>query len=145
MTDVKTLKSLTQTTFDSAQGYRTAIDKADAPALRSALQRRLTEREQTLAKLNTALTNQGEKPIDSGSMSGKAHQLFTGIADAFDSGDEAAVERVEEGEDYIAGKFRDALKDDIAQTDPVRPVIEDAYREIREGERFTDMLEKQYS
>ncbi|MGB3807173.1 MAG: PA2169 family four-helix-bundle protein [Erythrobacter sp.] len=144
MKNISKLKDLTQTTYDSVKGYRKAIEKADSPALRSALDQRLSRRQQTLAKLNTALTNNGEKTINDASMTGSAHQLFTSIADAFESDDEAAVERVEEGEDYISGQFRDALKDDDIDA-ALRPIIEDAYSEIRDGERFSDMLEKQYA
>jgi len=144
MTNLNTLKDLTQTTYDSVEGYRKAIDKAESPALRSALDRRLSSRQQTLAKLNTAITNNGEEPIDSSSMTGSVHRIFVSIADTFESGNEAAVERVEEGEDFIADKFRDALKDGEIDAS-VRPIVEDAYNEVRNGERFSEMLEKQYA
>jgi len=145
MTNIKILKDLTQTTYDSVEGYRNAAEKADSPTLKRALETRLGRRQQTLAKLNTALTNHNEQPINSTSVAGSGHQMYLKIASAFENDNEAAAEHVEEGEDYLAGKFRDALKDDLKHNDPVRPIIEDAYNEIREGERMTDMLEKQYS
>ena len=52
---------------------------------------------------------------------------------------------MEEGEDYIAGKFRDALEDDARMDVNIRSVIEKAYKDIRDGERFTDMLKQQYA
>lgn len=144
MTSLSTLKSLTQTTYDSVEGYRKAIDKAESPALKGAFERRLNARRDTLTMLNTSLEANGEARIESASISGQAHQAFMSIADAFENGNEAAVERVEEGEDYIAGQFRDALKDN--DMDPqVRTVIEQASREVCAGERFSDMLEKQYA
>lgn len=144
MQNIDTLKSLTQTTYDSVEGYRQAIDKADSPALKSAFERRLNSREQTLAKLNTTLETSGESRINSTSMSGRAHQTFLSIADAFENGNEAAIERVEEGEDYIAGQFREALNDN--QFEPqVMTVVQQAAQEVCEGERFSDMLEKQYA
>jgi len=145
MTNISTLKNLTQTTFDSVEGYRNAADKADSPALKRALEGRLGRRQQTLAKLNTALTNEGENAIAKTSVAGSGHQMYLKIASAFENDNEAAAEHVEEGEDYLAGNFRDALQDDLKAGDPIRPIIEDAYNEIREGERMTDMLEKQYS
>ena len=54
------------------------------------------------------------------------------------------ISRVEEGEDYIAGQFKDALEDDQMEAS-LRMTLEKAYREISEGERFTDMLEEQYA
>lgn len=144
MQNINTLKSLTQTTYDSVEGYRKAIDKAESPALKSALERRLNSREQTLSKLNSALESNGEQRITSTSVAGSAHQTFMSIADAFENGNEAAVERVEEGEDYIAGEFRDALNDNEWDAS-VRTVVQQAAQEVFEGERFSDMLEKQYA
>lgn len=144
MQNIDTLKSLTQTTYDSVEGYRRAIDKADSPALKSALERRLNSREQTLSRLNSTLDACGEGRITSTSMSGATHQTFMSIADAFENGNEAAVERVEEGEDYIAGQFRDALNDNQFDSS-VLTVVQQAAQEVCEGERFSDMLEKQYA
>lgn len=145
MNNIKILKKLTQTTFDSVEGYRKAIEKADSPALKSALERRLNSREQTLEKLNSALAGRGEDRITSVSMTGTAHQMFMSIADTFADSNEAAAERVEEGEDYLAEQFREALKDSAQMEQPIKLVIEQAYQEVREGERFSDMLEKQYA
>ena len=145
MTAISNLKDLTQTTYDSVEGYRRAIDKAESAALKSALERRLSAREMTLRNLNNALEGRGEERIDSTSMSGKAHHTFLGIADAFADGNDAAVERVEEGEDYLVGEFKDAMDGDLGKDADLRGVVEQAYQEVREGERFSDMLEKQYS
>ncbi|MEE4199923.1 ferritin-like domain-containing protein [Erythrobacter sp.] len=142
--NISTVKDLTQTTYDSVEGYRKAIEKAESPALKNALNERLQSRQETLTKLNSLLMSNGEERIDSSSVTASTHQTFMNIADAFENGNEAAVERVEEGEDYIAGKFRDALEDN--DIDPAfRSVIQQAYQEISAGERFSDMLEKQYA
>lgn len=141
MTNV--LKKLTQTTFDSVEGYRKAVEKADSPALKNALTHRLNARVATLGTLNRALQTSGEDQIDSVSMTGKAHQAFMSIADAFSTSNEAVAERVEEGEEYLAEQFREELKDNDMDA-ATRVVIEQAYKEVREGERFADMLEKKY-
>ena len=80
-------------------------------------------------------------------MTGSAHQTFLSITEAFSNGDKAAVERVDEGEEFIAEKFRDALNDDEIQSMDmsVRTILQDAYMEISKGERFADMLENQYA
>jgi uncharacterized protein (TIGR02284 family) len=140
---IDTLKDLTQTTYDSIEGYRKAIEKAESPALKSALENRLNSRQSTLSKLNDTLVSNGGERIESSSMTASAHQTFLNIADSFENGNEAAVERVEEGEDYIAGQFRNALEDND-MTPEFRSVVQQAYQEISAGERFSDMLEKQY-
>ncbi|MEP5937527.1 MAG: PA2169 family four-helix-bundle protein [Erythrobacter sp.] len=143
---IDTLKSLTQTTYDSIEGYRKAAEKAESPALKNALNNRISDRATTLTKLNDALRTEGEEPITSSSALGSMHQVFLTITDAFEDGDEAAAERVEEGEEFLADKFRDALEDDASEIDmPVLNIIQSAYSEVREGEKFGNMIERAYA
>ncbi|WFL77442.1 PA2169 family four-helix-bundle protein [Altererythrobacter arenosus] len=136
-------KSLTDTTFDSVEGYRKAAEKAESPSLKQALTQRCQQREQTLQQMNAELQRQGDELVTKGTVSGELHQLWMGITDMFENGDEAATERVEEGEDYIKGKFESALKSDALDVQE-RAIVEQCYNEICEGERFADMLEHQY-
>lgn len=138
-----TFKSLVDTTFDSVEGYRKAGEKADNAGLKAALNKRLGERERTLATLNAELQRQGDDLVTKGTTTGAAHRLWTDITNLFEKGDEAAAERVEEGEDYLADKFREAMKD--GDLDPQeRTVVQQVMAEISDGERFGDMIEKQH-
>lgn len=145
MNNTNLLKELTQLTYDSVQGYSEAADKADAGSLKSALENRRDSRAQVLSTMNRALIDNGEEAVTSSSMKRQAHELFTNITDTFANGDDAVVSRIEEGEDYITEQFKDALEDDAKMDPGIRSVIETAYRDIKEGERFTDMLKKQYA
>ena len=138
-----TFKSLTDTTFDSVEGYRKAAEKADSPQLKQALNQRLQQREQTLRQMNAELERQSDELVTKGTMAGEAHQMFASISDMFESGDEAAAERVEEGEDYIKNKFQEAIESNQLEAQE-RAVVERCYNEICEGEQFGDMIEKQY-
>ena len=138
-----TFKSLTDTTFDSVEGYRQAGEKADSPQLKQALQQRASQREATLRQMNAELERQGDELVTKGTMTGEAHQMWQSISTAFESNDEAAAERVEEGEDYIKGKFEKALEGDDLEADE-RALVQQCLAEISEGERFGDMIEKQY-
>ena len=138
-----TFKSLTDTTFDSVEGYRKAAEKADSPQLKQALNQRLQQREQTLRQMNAELERQGDDLVTKGTLTGEAHQMFASISDMFESGDEAAAERVEEGEDYIKNKFQEAIESNQLEAQE-RAVVEQCYNEICEGEQFGDMIEKQY-
>ena len=143
MTDTATLKTLADTTFDSVEGYRKAMAKAESPALKQALATRVAAREKTLDALNAELTRAGGQRVAEGTTAGAVHWLWLSITDAFENGDEAAAERVEEGEDYLKEKFEVALKQD--DLDPQhRSVIERCFAEIAEGERFGDMIERRY-
>ena len=138
-----TFKSLTDTTFDSVEGYRKAAEKADSPQLKQALQSRAQQREQVLSQMNAELQRQGDELVTKGTMAGEAHQLWASITSAFEDNDEAAANRVEEGEDYIRGKFESALES--GNLDPQeRSIVEQAYAEICNGEQFGDMIERQY-
>lgn len=137
------LKTLTDTAFDSVEGYRQAAEKANNPQLKMALERRRAEREKTVSKLNAEIERQGGELVTKGTVTGAAHRTWMNIADAFESGDEAAAERVEEGEDYLKGKFQSALDDD--DLDPQsRSVVQQCYAEISEGERFGDTIDNQF-
>lgn len=136
-------KSLVDTTFDSVEGYRKAADKADSPQLKAALKDRLGKREETLAALNGELQRQGDELVTSGTVTGAAHRVWTDISDIFDHSDEAAAERVEEGEDYLKKKFEEALDHaDLAAEE--RAVAQQCFAEIQDGERFGDTIAKQY-
>ena len=136
-------KSLTDTTFDSVEGYRQAAEKADSPQLKQALQSRCEARGQTLRQMNAELERQGDELVTKGTVTGEAHQMWQSISSLFENDDEAASERVEEGEDYIKGKFQEALDSDQLEAQE-RAVVQQCYAEICEGERFGDMIEKQY-
>lgn len=141
MTD--TFKSLTETTYDSVEGYRKAAEKADSPALKTALTDRMEKRRATLEQLNAELGRQGGDHVTSGTAEGAAHRLWVDITDMFERGDEAAAERVEEGEDHLAKQFKEAL-DNQNLDGAERDVVQRCYDEICAGERFGDMIEKQY-
>ena len=137
------LKTLTDTAFDSVEGYRKAAEKAESPHLKDALNRRREQREQTVARLNSEIQRQGGELVTKGTVTGAAHRTWMSIADAFESGDEAAAERVEEGEDYIKNKFQQALESDQLEVQE-RAVVQQAYSEICAGERFGDFAAKQF-
>ena len=134
-----TFKSLTDTTFDSVEGYRQAIDKANHPQLKQALEQRCQQRQQTLETMNSELQRQGDELVTKGTVSGEVHQLWTSITSVFEDGDEVAAERVEEGEDYLKGKFESALESDNLEAQE-RSIVQQCYNEICEGERFGDMV-----
>ena len=142
-TELKTLETLTDTAVDSAQGYEKAAEVAKTPGLATVLRDQAAKRHQLVTDLNAEITRLGGSPRTSGSSAGAAHRAWTAISDAFSSGDEKATDRVEEGEDYIEKKFREAL--DNGEFNPqTREVLVKAHAQIMEGERLTDRLEKQY-
>jgi uncharacterized protein (TIGR02284 family) len=137
------LRSLTQTTIDSAQGYGRAAENATSQQLKNVLNEAAARRLRVVADLNEELVRLGEEPQKDGSTMGSLHHAWTRISDAFTSGDKAAADRVEEGEDYIRGKFEEALANTDLQPQ-TRDAIQRALSQIREGERLADQLDAQY-
>lgn len=137
------LETLIDTTYDSVDGYRKAAELAKTPELRRALEEQATTRQATLDSLNAELVRLGGELVTKGTMAGGLHRMWLNFTAMFENGDEAAVERIEEGEDYLAKKFEEALEhtDLDRQT---RGVITAAHSEIREGARLADRLEAQY-
>lgn len=137
------LKTLAETSFDSVAGYRKAAEMANSPQLMGILTQQAQKRQSTLDALNQELVRVGRDAVTSGTTAGGLHRLWADITSLFEKGDEAAAERAEEGEDYLLKKFEAALKDQ--DIDPAaRAVIEQAYLEVKEGERLTDQLAHQY-
>jgi len=138
-----TLKSLVETTVDSVEGYRKAAETAKSPKLKAVLTQQAQKRQSTLDMLNQELVRTGGDSVTSGTTAGGLHRLWVDITSLFEKSDEAAAERVEEGEDYLVKKFEEALREQ--DLDPsARAAIEKAYLEVKEGERLTDQLAHQY-
>ena len=138
-----TFKSLTDTTFDSVEGYRQAAEKADSAQLTQALNRRLQQREGTLRQMNAELERQGDELVTKGTMTGEVHQMWQSITSMFGNSDDNVAERVEEGEDYIKNKFQEALDSNQLEGQE-RAIVQQCYDDICQGEQFGDMIEKQY-
>jgi len=134
------LETLIDTVYDSIEGYRRAAETADNRGLKTVFSNQIDRRRRTLEMLNQELGRLGGQVLTKGTMTGALHQLWLKIADAFENGDEAAIDRVQEGEEYLAGKFEAAL--DHTDLEPqTRAVIEQALSEFREGESLANQLD----
>lgn len=134
------LETLIDTVYDSIEGYRRAAETADSSGLKTVFSNQIDRRRRTLEMLNQELGRLGGQVLTKGTMTGALHQLWLKIADAFENGDEAAIDRVQEGEEHLAGKFEAAL--DHTDLEPqTRTVIEQALSEIREGESLANQLD----
>ncbi len=143
MTTVSNLESLIKTAIDSAEGYERASETANSEQLKQLLRDQAAKRRRLVSELNRELVRIGGQAQERGSATGAAHHVWTRLTEAFADGDEAATDRVEEGEDYIEQKFREALEN--RDWDPsTREVLQRAHTELAEDERLTDRLEEQY-
>mgnify|MGYP003145569334 CR=1 FL=1 len=142
MANMNILEDLARTTFDSIEGYSKAAEKANDPDLKRQLQEHAQRRHATLNKLNAEIETAGGASVQEGSVKGSLHRVWLDIDSAFANGDEAAAERVEEGEDYLARKFSEALDSHLDAS--TRTTVQECFDEICNGETFGDIIASRY-
>jgi uncharacterized protein (TIGR02284 family) len=130
--DIHVLNSLIETTIDSADGYREAAKETDKPGYRSLFEARSFERQQVAADLQGTVRNLGGEPEDDGSILAKAHRAFLDIKHALLRDEQAVVNSVENGEDFIKGKFEKALEDSAVSA-TTRETIRRAWTTVKDG------------
>jgi uncharacterized protein (TIGR02284 family) len=141
--DIKVLNELITTTLDSADGYCEAAKDADNPTFKNLFSQWASERRQVVNELQEQVRILGGKPQDDGSVLASAHRMFLNIRDSLSKGDKGVVEEVERGEDYIKGKFEDALDDDDLSVS-LRPVVNRAYESVIQGHDQARDLKRSY-
>jgi uncharacterized protein (TIGR02284 family) len=129
---VKLLNSLIETTLDSANGYREAAENAPDGNLKTMFSERAGRREQIVMRLQDEVRTFGGEPETDQSMLGKAHNKFVDLKNALMGGgnEKAVIDEVERGEDFIKGKFEQALRDDALPAS-TRETVSRAFETIR--------------
>jgi uncharacterized protein (TIGR02284 family) len=141
-TNTTVLETLIDTMHDSVEGYRKAAAAAQTPGVRRVLENQGAKRRRSLDRLNSELVRQGGGLMTKGTTAGALHHVWLEITTLFENGDEAALGRVQEGEDYLAGKIDEALDD--TRLDPsTRALLQEVRAEVREGERLAEQIEQQ--
>ncbi|WP_017931147.1 PA2169 family four-helix-bundle protein [Robiginitomaculum antarcticum] len=140
--NVNVLNSVTKTLIDSCKGYETCADMSDdSYALRAEFNRRATERRALVNEFQHQVRTYGGEPKDDGSLSGVVHRGFTKFTGLFKDDEKAAVEALDDGEEFLAEKIEGKLDhDDLAPE--TRTLLKRAHSSARAGERFADLLEK---
>ena len=130
--DIHVLNSLIETTIDSADGYREAAKETDQPNFRTLFEARSFERQQVTADLQGAVRTLGGDPEDDGTILAKAHRAFLDVKHALLRDEQAVVNSVENGEDFIKAKFETALEDSAVSA-TTRETIRRAYTTVKDG------------
>ncbi len=130
---ITALNTLTATLIDSVTGYEDAASTSEAGRSQSLFRERASERSRVAEDLRAEVRRLGGNPEDDGSFLGKTHQRFLDLKAALTGRDEQAIiNEVERGEDYLKEKFETALNSD-ALTGESRAVVERAYQSVRSG------------
>lgn len=131
--DISVLNSLIKTTLDSAKGFRDAAEDADGGQYVSLFSDFAQERSRVASELQAEVRRLGGNPEDDSSFLAAAHRAFMDLKQAVAGRDDKAViQEVERGEDYIKGKYEEALRDtDLSPQS--RAVVEQGYASVRAG------------
>jgi uncharacterized protein (TIGR02284 family) len=126
--DISVLNSL----IDSANGFERAAEDADSGRFATMFREFATERRQVVSRLQQEVSALGGTPNDDGSLKGDLHRRWLDLRNAIGGGDQAVIAEVERGEDYIKGKYDEALEDSEL-SEQAKAAIREAYRSVRAG------------
>ena len=132
--EITTLNTLITTLIDSVTGFEdSAANIEGSSRLQQLFRERASERRQVVEELRGEVRRLGGNPEDDGSFLGKAHQRFLDLKSVVTGRDEQAIiNEVERGEDYLKDKFETALNSG-ALSGESRAVVERAYQSVRSG------------
>ena len=132
--DIEVLNSLITTTIDSANGFERSAEQTEAGAYTDLFRDFASERRRAVEGLQQIVRSLGGTPDDDGSLKANLHRRWLDLRAAIggDGGDRAVIEEVERGEDYLKGKYEEALEDqELSET--ARMAIRNAYESVRAG------------
>ena len=130
--DINVLNSLITTTIDSANGFERSAEDADGGRFVEMFRQFAQERRQVVGRLQEKVRQLGGTPNDDGSLKADLHRRWVDLRDAISGGDQAIIEEVERGEDYLKGKYDAALADNELSAETLA-VIREAYQSVRAG------------
>ena len=130
--DIHVLNSLIETTLDSADGYREAAKETEDARYKSVFEKRGAERAEVARDLQGEVRTLGGDPEDDGSILAKAHRAFLDVKHALLRDEQAVINSVETGEDFIKGKFDTALEDSAVSA-TTKEAIRRAYTSVKSG------------
>ena len=138
--NIDVLNDVTQTLIDSQKGYEKVIEIADDDhVLQGKFQRLAAERGELIAAFQDRVREHGGEPETSGGVGGSLHRAWADFSSLFESDEKAALDAVDDGEDYLGDKIGKAL-----QTDGLDPstlsLLQRARGSARHGEKFADAL-----
>src|SRR6476646_5111329 len=131
--DTTVLNTLSGTLIDSVEGYQKAAADTENSRYAEMFNARAQERQQALTGLQAAVAKLGGNPEDDGTTAGAVHRGWINLKEAvLGRDDEAIVNSVESGEDYLKEKFEAVLeaKDLPAEA---RAAVEQAWTSVKAG------------
>src|SRR3954452_7285478 len=130
---ISTLNTLIATTIDSITGYEDSAENIDNERFREIFRQRANERQEIVEELRSEVRRLGGDPEESGSFLGKAHQRFEDLKAVVTGRDEQAIiNEVERGEDYLKEKWQAALQSGNLNGES-HDLVERCYQSVKAG------------
>ena len=130
---ISTLNTLIKTLIDSVNGFEDAAANTDNPRFQQLFREHASDRRQVVESLRGEVSRIGGDPADDASFMGQTHQRWVDLKAAVTGrDDQAIINEVERGEDYLKEKFETALNSGDLTGDS-RAAVERAYQSVREG------------
>jgi uncharacterized protein (TIGR02284 family) len=131
--DTVTLNTLIGTLIDSIDGYQKAATDTENTRFAEMFNARARERQQALTGLQAAVARLGGNPEDDGTTAGAAHRGWINLKEAvLGRDDEAIVNEVERGEDYLKEKFETVMNNKDLPPE-ARTAVEQAWQSVKAG------------
>ena len=140
-TSIDTLNDVTKLLIDSCQGYQKASELSDDnPSLQHEFQRRAADREALVTEFQTQVRGLGGQPVTDGGAAGKLHRGLFDFASNFRDDEKAAVNAVDDGEEYLANQIGEKLENGELTAD-ARELLIKAQASAKSGESFAGKME----
>ena len=137
---IDALNDIARVLIDSRKGYEKAYEMADDNyALKPQFLHRAQERSRLVDRFQAQVRTLGGEPQTDGSMLGDAHRGWMQFSSLFQKDEKAALEAIDDGEDYLAEQAGQRLQRDDIHGE-TRALLTQAYQSARKGECFADAL-----
>lgn len=137
---IDALNDITKVLIDSKQGYEKAYEMVDDNfSLKPQFLHRAQERGQLIDRFQSQVRTLGGEPQKDGGVLGEAHRGWMQFTSLFQKDQKAALEAIDDGEDYLAEQVEQRLKRDDIHGE-VRTLLTKAHQSARNGECFADAL-----
>ena len=131
--DTTTLNTLIATLLDSVDGYTKSAHDVKDRDLADCFNARARERQSAVSGLQAAVARLGGNPEDDGTLLAGAHRAFINLKEAVTgTDDQAIINEIERGEDYLKGKFEAALKT-VDMAPEARAAVDQAWTSVKAG------------
>jgi uncharacterized protein (TIGR02284 family) len=135
---IDALNELVQVNLDSRDGFKHAAGEIQEVHLANMFNQLADERDHQAQELKSLVSLNGEQPTESGSMAASMHRTWMDLRTALGGGVQAVLSEAERGEDYIKGKYEEALKQNAGTA--VSDVLHRQYAAVKAAhDRVRDM------